>query len=104
MIPGKIVLINSHKMILDMLKEQKRKVTVKNVLQHVKIVIIFTIFYGFSKIAWQRFSLFFENLYDIADFNFDPFYASVPFLYPLEASANRWFSDVFMGYSNGAFA
>ena len=47
---------------------------------------------------------FFENLYDIADFNFDPFYANVPFLYALEASANSWFSDVFMGYSNGAFA
>ena len=31
----------------------------------------------------------------------NPFYANVPFLYPLKTSENLWFSDVFRGYRNG---
>ena len=49
-------------MFLEILKEEKRKVTVKHFSQHLNTLIIFTIFYGFSIIVWQRFILFFIYL------------------------------------------
>ena len=44
---------------------------------------------------------FFET---ILKWKFDPFEASVPFLYPLETSENQRFSDVFRRYRKGTLA
>ena len=35
--------------------------------------------------------------------NINPFFTSVPFLYPLKTSENLWFSDVFRGCKKGTY-
>ena len=34
----------------------------------------------------------------------NPFYANLPFLYPLKTTENPWFSGIFRGYTNGTLA